>query len=233
MERDGWRCQAVGCRSPEHTVLHVHHKRYLSQREPWEYPLDNLITYCEKCHDGHHAESSRRRTLVEGEFYRWSDLPDLLGFEPHGYLTQDAAGVVRCGCFRLDYNPDAPDIVLPGTEPFIADQARVFARQRECVPVFVKAEDFGWEYCGEYHVKEVVTNSVEIETHAKRAERDDPIAMLLLLEKGTWIRHPVGLNGRVYCTDCAYPLIKKGIPHERMETPSKGTLCHSCKRKVS
>ena len=164
-------------------MLHVHHKQYLAQREPWEYPLENLITYCENCHEGQHAERDHRSKLVEGEFYRWSDLPPLLGFEPHGYLSQDATGVVQCGCFRLDYNPDAPDIVLPGIKTFIADQARAFAKQTMFVPVFVKAEDFGWEYCGKFRVEAATSNAVEIGIHAERAKRNGTIGMILFLEK--------------------------------------------------
>jgi hypothetical protein len=183
MERDGWRCQAGDCRSPENTTLHVHHKQYLPQREPWDYPFENLITYCEKCHEAHHAEAKGERSLIEGEFYRWSELPSLLGFEPRGYLSQDADSVVRCGCFRLDYNPDAPDIVLPGTQSFIADQACVFSKQRGFVPVFVKGEDFGWEYCGNYRVETATSNAVEIGIHAERSKRDGKIAMILFLEK--------------------------------------------------
>jgi len=183
MERDAWRCQASDCRSPENTMLHVHHKQYFPQRDPWDYPLENLITYCEKCHEAQHVKPDGGWSLVEGEFYRWSELPNLLGFEPRGYLSQDADGVVRCGCFRLDYNPDAPDIVLPGTQTFIADQARVFIKQREFVPVFVKGEDFGWEYCGNYRVEAATNNSVEIGIHAERSKRDGTIAMILFLEK--------------------------------------------------
>lgn len=183
MERDGWRCQAADCDSPENKMLHVHHNQYLPQREPWEYPLENLITYCEKCHDEQHAKPSHQRQLIEGEFYHWKELPALLGFEPRGYLSQNDAGVVRCGCFRLDYNPDAPDIVLPGIKTFIADQARAFTTQRNFVPVFIKAEDFGWEYCGKFRVEAVTNNAVEISIHEKRAKRDGTIGMILFLEK--------------------------------------------------
>ena len=183
MERDGWRCQAADCRSPENAILNVHHKKYLSRREPWDYPLENLITYCERCHEAQHTEQNQLKALVEGEFYRWSNLPTLLGFEPRGYLSQDDAGIVRCGCFRLDYNPDAPDIVLPGTEPFIADQAKTFVAQKTFVPVFVKADDFGWEYCGKFRVEAVTSNAAEINMHSERAKRDGTISMVLFLEK--------------------------------------------------
>lgn len=184
MERDGWRCQAPGCQSPENTLLHVHHKQYFPQREPWEYPLVNLITYCEPCHEGQHTEPEQPRPLVEGEFYRWRELRGLLNFQPRGYLTQNDEGMVRCGCFRLDYNPDAPDIVLPGTNEFIARQALAFHAQQSFIPVFVKSSDFGWEYCGRYRVEAVTRNEVEVSLHQTRAQRDAlPVSMVLFLEK--------------------------------------------------
>jgi hypothetical protein len=108
----------------------------------------------------------------------------LLGFEPRGFLTQDAAGAVRCGCFRVDLNPDAPDIVLPGTKRDFIEKARIFCRQRDFIPVFVKGEDFGWEYCGKYRVEAVTSNTIEISIHAKRGTwREETIAMVLFLEK--------------------------------------------------
>lgn len=49
LERDEWICQI--CFSSEKT-LHIHHKYYLNRNyvEPWDYPLDALITLCEECH---------------------------------------------------------------------------------------------------------------------------------------------------------------------------------------
>ena len=51
-ERDGWRCRR--CRAA-HRPLHVHHKRYLSSRDPWDYPDHYLETLCELCHRGEHG----------------------------------------------------------------------------------------------------------------------------------------------------------------------------------
>lgn len=186
MERDGWRCQAADCQSPENTMLHVHHKKYLPQREPWDYPLENLITYCEPCHERQHGEPEQDRLLVEGQFYRWRELRSVLGFQPRGYLTQNDQGTVRCGCFRLDYNPDAPDIVLPGTDEFIVRQALEFHAQQSFVPMFVKGSDFGWEYCGRYRAETITRNEVEITLHEQRAKRRDmAVSMVLFLEKET------------------------------------------------
>lgn len=48
-ERDEWACQI--CLDTKST-LHVHHKYYLNHRmvEPWEYPMNALITLCAACH---------------------------------------------------------------------------------------------------------------------------------------------------------------------------------------
>lgn len=45
--RDNYTCQSCGDQS---RVMHVHHKYYLPEREPWEYPNEVLITLCEICH---------------------------------------------------------------------------------------------------------------------------------------------------------------------------------------
>lgn len=100
------------------------------------------------------------------------------------FCTQDPKGKVLCACFRLDYNPDAPDIVLPGTDPFIARQALEFCKQQHFVPVFVKGGDFGWEYCGRYRVEALTRNEVEINIHEQRAaNREGTVSMVLFLQK--------------------------------------------------
>ena len=182
-ERDGWKCQAQKCRSPKNAMLHVHHKKYLPNRDPWEYPLTNLTTYCEKCHDRLHTEPNGGK-LEDGHFYAWGELPGLLGFEPHGYLTEAQDGSILCACFRLDYNPDAPDILLAGSATDVQRKASAFARQRTFIPMFVKGQDFGWEYCGKYRVEAATKNLTEIAIHAERAAaRTKAIAGVLFLEK--------------------------------------------------
>lgn len=50
-ERDEWRCQS--CQDTE-TTLCVHHLRYISGHDPWDYPNELLITLCETCHSEEH-----------------------------------------------------------------------------------------------------------------------------------------------------------------------------------
>jgi hypothetical protein len=47
LERDDWACPS--CFGTEQT-LHVHHMIYSGNRNPWEYPMEDLITLCSECH---------------------------------------------------------------------------------------------------------------------------------------------------------------------------------------
>ena len=48
MQRDDFKC--VSCSSEDKT-LHVHHKYYVSGREPWDYPPCAYATMCWHCHE--------------------------------------------------------------------------------------------------------------------------------------------------------------------------------------
>lgn len=47
-ERDEWACQVCGDKT---TMLAVHHRYYLSGREPWDYEPAALVTLCQPCHE--------------------------------------------------------------------------------------------------------------------------------------------------------------------------------------
>ena len=60
--RDEFACQI--CFDTEST-LHVHHRYYESNKEPWEYPLEALVTLCEECHAGEtENRSGEERALL-------------------------------------------------------------------------------------------------------------------------------------------------------------------------
>lgn len=58
LSRDEFCCQL--CFDSEST-LHVHHKRYVKGRMPWEYDNRDLVTVCENCHDS--AEEIRQESI--------------------------------------------------------------------------------------------------------------------------------------------------------------------------
>jgi len=53
--RDDYTCQHCGAKREWGYKLHVHHKRYISGREPCEYGTDDLTTLCEQCHCKEHG----------------------------------------------------------------------------------------------------------------------------------------------------------------------------------
>lgn len=51
-QRDNFRCQAAHCTNIiSDQFLHVHHLDYIPDCKPYEYPMDMLITLCDKCHE--------------------------------------------------------------------------------------------------------------------------------------------------------------------------------------
>lgn len=73
-ERDAWSCRECG---DADTTLHVHHRYYEKDKQPWEYPLDAFLTLCEPCHT---VEKEERRRAEELFLY---------GLKKAGFLTSD------------------------------------------------------------------------------------------------------------------------------------------------
>lgn len=55
LEKDAWTCKL--CDDSESTLA-VHHRRYLPNMDPWDYPDHLLVTLCEDCHEAERAERS-------------------------------------------------------------------------------------------------------------------------------------------------------------------------------
>ncbi len=53
LQASGWKCSECEAREEE---LHVHHRYYVSGREPWEYPDYALRVLCHDCHQIRHEE---------------------------------------------------------------------------------------------------------------------------------------------------------------------------------
>lgn len=56
LERDNWACQSCG---DDESTLHIHHRKYIPDKDPWDISKDFLITLCKECH--------------ESEKEKWSD----------------------------------------------------------------------------------------------------------------------------------------------------------------
>ena len=56
-------CQAYNCTTPQ-AILQVHHLDYFSNKDPWNYPDDMLITLCSVCH-----KKEENRYKLEGRLF--------------------------------------------------------------------------------------------------------------------------------------------------------------------
>lgn len=59
-QRDSFKCQLC---DDDATTLAVHHKRYISGKDPWDYDNNLLITLCEKCHQKIHPGKSVSKSV--------------------------------------------------------------------------------------------------------------------------------------------------------------------------
>lgn len=62
LDRDGFTC--IGCNSDKKT-LHVHHKVYKYNKDPWDYPNSCYQTLCEDCHLEEEAYKTKFKELSE------------------------------------------------------------------------------------------------------------------------------------------------------------------------
>jgi hypothetical protein len=82
-------------------------------------------------------------------------------------------GHVVCGCFRRQYNPDAPEILLPGDLARITEPAELFCRPSFPIPIFIFEPGSDWIYQGDFQVENWTEHTAEITLHNKRANRND------------------------------------------------------------
>jgi hypothetical protein len=82
LERFNFQC--AGCKSKTNT-LHVHHRYYVSKREPWNYPDFAYVCLCAKCHKEEQEQCADQPS--DWEFFLDN------GFSPESFYALDN---VRC-----------------------------------------------------------------------------------------------------------------------------------------
>lgn len=87
MQRDYFCCQYPQC-DGENSMLEVHHKAYLSNTDPWDYPDYCFVTYCQD----HHQIEQRR---MEAAHMAIASNPALLGYCIGNSLENPVVNPVR------------------------------------------------------------------------------------------------------------------------------------------
>jgi len=185
-----WKCENSNCQNlDDYSQLYVHHKIYRRNTEPWNYPLEDLEALCANCHLEKHRPLLCNGNFTENECYHWNyifealHIPDIP--ENEGNFLPMNEGHVNCGLFQKRFNPDAPEIILPGDEERIIEPTERFCLQSFPVPIFLKVSTSGsnWKYVGDYKVENWTKNIKEIEIHRILANRTVPISQILFLKK--------------------------------------------------
>jgi len=63
LERDEWACKKCGARDK---TLHVHHKYYIADKEPWDVPDQCLVTLCFECHEEEGQDKDLQEWVIRG-----------------------------------------------------------------------------------------------------------------------------------------------------------------------
>lgn len=77
-ERDKWKCVECGA---SNNTLHVHHLKYFSGANTWDYDDVHLATLCEGCHQSEHGIKAKQAVLIEGKNFELKpkdDDPDVI-----------------------------------------------------------------------------------------------------------------------------------------------------------
>lgn len=117
----------------------------------------------------------------KGQDYSRSDIHAQVGGSIQSYLP-DVNGKIVAGCFRLDTNPDAPKVILPGNGPQIKRVAKLLASGKYAIPVFIKQAVNQWRFVGNFRVNRICDDPVEIRKQSQRSGRSDISGILYLSE---------------------------------------------------
>ena len=100
-ERDKWMCKRCG---QNDQTLHVHHLRYLPDKDPWDYENNLLLTLCSNCHE---YETGERRV-------KEYDLLEMI--KAQGFLSDDVYDL-SCGFLMLNsqYPPEVTATIIKNT----------------------------------------------------------------------------------------------------------------------
>jgi len=89
--------------------------------------------------------------------------------------------VVRGLALRLDFNPEAPDVVVFGPGPRVWARAQRLLDSGSAVPTYVKRGTNAWEYMGEYRATALRSDPATLRQYAK-GRRVGEVAGALFLE---------------------------------------------------
>jgi len=130
-ERDGWACMVCGS---DRETLNVHHLYYESGNEPWEYPLEALLTLCQDCHqsmtDLQNNEEQGLLRLLRQKGYLGQDVADLASLIYH-LPTPDHIGLMMSSIQHHLTQPGAIAKVITERADYLSERRKAREQQEE------------------------------------------------------------------------------------------------------
>ncbi len=133
--RDRYECQHCGCEGTgvDNHVLQIHHRYYVINKLPWDYPDDALMTLCKECHTKlHEAGHVLVYEEVEGKLVRRKLKPCIrclgAGFFPQ-WEHIEAGICFRCRGARFDVEVYVKEEANSAEQNATADRGRSTAFQ--------------------------------------------------------------------------------------------------------
>lgn len=114
-----------------------------------------------------------------GKLYSREMIHQVIGGGSRQTYLPTRGGLVLAAFLKRSLNPDAPEVILPGTGPLIEGNAEVLRRQRQPIPVFLKEAD-GWCYAGRYRASSRRPTADELTSQKRRSGRDDVTTVVWL-----------------------------------------------------
>lgn len=119
----------------------------------------------------------------KGEYYTRKDIHASIGGGVQDFLPHKD-GIIVCACVTPEMNPHLPEVILVGEGVQVPRWAKVFAEQKEYIPLFVKRSPSKWEYLGNFRVKSISDDAKEIARHKTYSGRTD-VVLVLYLERNS------------------------------------------------
>ena len=105
-----------------------------------------------------------------GETFTREEIAARHGGSAESYLPMKRGRVVAV-CVRLDYNPGAPKVILPGDRRRHLKLAKLLIRQGGRVPVYVRVDRVEWKFMGQFEAQHLSTNLHETAPYTDGAGR--------------------------------------------------------------
>jgi len=124
--------------------------------------------------------SATRPRFSKDTTYTFEDLKRSFGGDMQTYLPQVGSRIV-CGCFNLQYNPNAPAEILVGRGPRIEMKAAKLVAQGGTLPVFLKHGTNHWQYVGNWKPLGLDMRQPILDEKRRAAGVSHPVTALLRL----------------------------------------------------